>query len=102
MTSPELWLGAGLAVPFAMVALCLFRSARERMPALLMLAPLPALVACLTVADRSQMVLPGALLGLTFRVDEPGAMLLGSAALLWSVSGAYAHALLAGTANQGR
>jgi formate hydrogenlyase subunit 3/multisubunit Na+/H+ antiporter MnhD subunit len=102
MMDTKLWLGAGLAVPFAMVALCLFRSARERMPALLMLAPLPALVACLSVADSSQMVLPRAALGLTFLLDEPGAMLLGSAALLWSVSGAYAHAFLAGTAHQGR
>jgi formate hydrogenlyase subunit 3/multisubunit Na+/H+ antiporter MnhD subunit len=48
------------------------------------------------------MVLPGALLGLTFLLDEPGAMLLGSAALLWSMSAAYAHAFLSGTAHRGR
>ncbi|HSR80372.1 MAG TPA: proton-conducting transporter membrane subunit [Hyphomicrobiaceae bacterium] len=102
MTRPELWLGATLAVPFAMVALCLARSLRDRMPGLLMLAPLPALAASLSVADTSQMVLPGALLGLTFLLDEPGAMLLGSAALLWSVSGAYAHPFLSGRAHRGR
>jgi len=102
MTSPEFWLGTALAVPFAMVALCLFRSARDRMPALLMLAPLPALAASLSLADGSQLVLPGALLGLTFLLDEPGAMLLGSAALLWSLSGAYAHPFLSGTAHKGR
>src|SRR5262249_62126116 len=89
MTSPEFWLGTALAVPFAMVALCLFRSARDRMPALLMLAPLPALAASLSLADGSQLVLPGALLGLTFLLDEPGAMLLGNDALLWSLSAPF-------------
>ena len=102
MTSPKLWLAAVLAVPFAMAALCLSRSARDRMPALLMLAPVPALVAALTVDDASQLVLPDALLGLTFLLDAPGAMLLGSAALLWSASAAYAHAFPSSAAHRGR
>ena len=72
------------------------------MPALLALAPLPALGAALVAADGPALVLPAALLGLTFALDVPGAMLLGTAALLWIAAGAYARADLRGAANRGR
>jgi formate hydrogenlyase subunit 3/multisubunit Na+/H+ antiporter MnhD subunit len=49
-----------------------------------------------------RVVLPEALLGLTFVLDLPGAMLLGTAALLWIAAGAYARAYLRGTPNGGR
>jgi len=39
---------------------------------------------------------------MTLSLDVPGAMLLGSAALLWIVAGAYASAYLRGDANTGR
>ena len=72
------------------------------MPALLWLAPVPALAAALLAPDGSTLILPEALLGLTLALDAPGAMLLGTAALLWIAAGAYAHACLRGTPNGGR
>ncbi|MFZ3250357.1 MAG: hypothetical protein WA214_15850, partial [Pseudolabrys sp.] len=78
MTNAELLLVA-VAVPLAMLAACVSSSVRDRMPALLPLAPLPALVAAIVAADGSTLALPQALLGLTFVIDKPGAMLLGTA-----------------------
>ena len=72
------------------------------MPALLAFAPLPALASALVAADGPALVLPAALLGLSFALDMPGAILLGTAALLWIAAGAYAHAGLRGAANRGR
>ncbi|MGA8963384.1 MAG: proton-conducting transporter membrane subunit [Pseudolabrys sp.] len=89
MTNAELLLVA-VAVPLAMLAACVSSSVRDRMPALLPLAPLPALVAAIVAADGSTLALPQALLGLTFVIDKPGAMLLGTAALLWIIAGVYA------------
>ena len=61
------------------------------MPALLALAPVPAFAAALSVPFGSTVVLPRALLGLTLALDRPGAMLLGTAALLWIAAGAFAR-----------
>jgi multicomponent Na+:H+ antiporter subunit A len=102
MTREELLLAAALALPLAMLAACLSRQARARMPTLLWLAPLPALAAALLAPDGSTLILPKALLGLTFVVDWPAAMLLGTAALLWIAAGAYARAYLRGAPNAGR
>jgi formate hydrogenlyase subunit 3/multisubunit Na+/H+ antiporter MnhD subunit len=60
------------------------------MPSLLWLAPLPALAAALLAPNGSTLVLPQALLGLTFKLDVTGAMLLGTAAILWSAAGIFA------------
>jgi formate hydrogenlyase subunit 3/multisubunit Na+/H+ antiporter MnhD subunit len=99
MMRTELLLAAALALPIAMLAACLSRTARTRMPALLGLAPLPALAAALLAPTGSMLVLPDALLGLTFALDPPGAMLLGVAALLWAAAGVYASAMLHGAAD---
>ena len=71
-----------LATPLAMLAACLSKWARERMPSLLVLAPLPAFAAALLVADGAGVILPPSLLELTFVLDTPGAMLLAAGALL--------------------
>lgn len=94
MTTAGALLAITLAVPLAMLLACLSPQLRERMPALLALAPLPALAAALFAANGSTLVLPQALLGLTLVLDAPGAMLLGVAALLWIAAGAYAGAYL--------
>ena len=84
-----------LATPLALLAACLWKWARQRMPSLLVLAPLPAFAAAWLVADGTTVVLPPSLLGLTFVLDTPGAMLLAAGALLWATAGAYAGDLFA-------
>lgn len=83
MTVAQILLAATLAVPLLMLAACLSREVRDRMPALLALAPLPALAAALAAPDDTELVLPEMLLDLALVLDTPGAMLLGTAALLW-------------------
>lgn len=90
MTHAELLLAAALASPLVMLLACLSGSLRTRMPSLLWLAPLPALAAALLAPNGSTLVLPQALLGLTFKLDVTGAMLLGTAAILWSAAGIFA------------
>lgn len=83
MTASELLLAATLAVPLAMLAACLSRVLRAHMPALLWVAPLPALATASFAAQDTTVVLPRALFGLTLMLDRPGAVLLGTASLLW-------------------
>jgi formate hydrogenlyase subunit 3/multisubunit Na+/H+ antiporter MnhD subunit len=72
------------------------------MSALLPLAPVPALIAALVAPDGATLVLPQTLLGLTLTLDTPGAMLLGTAALLWIAAGIYAHAWMYRAPSGGR
>jgi multicomponent Na+:H+ antiporter subunit A len=90
------------AMPLALLAACLSRRIRDCMPALLALAPLPALAVAMVAPDGTVLALPAVLLGLTFVVDRPGAMLLGTAALLWIAAGTYARAGLQSATNSGR
>ncbi len=93
---------ATLAVPVGMLAACLSRRVRDRMPALLGLAPVPALAAALLASGGPPLVLDQARLQFTLALDPPGAMLLGVAAMLWSASGIYARTYLRGQPNGGR
>jgi formate hydrogenlyase subunit 3/multisubunit Na+/H+ antiporter MnhD subunit len=87
----SIWLVVALAWPLLLLAGCL--SARLRTPLfrLLPVAPLPAFIAALMLPDGSFFVLPDALLGLAFLLDGAGALLLGTAALLWMAAGLYAN-----------
>src|SRR6516164_8114907 len=102
MTVAGALLFAALAVPLAMLLACVSRRARDRMPALLALAPVPALVAALLAPAGTVLVLPEPPFRMTLALDAPGAMLLGAAALLWIVAGASASAYLRGDPNAGR
>ena len=102
MTMGATLLAASLAVPLAMLLACVSRRARDRMPMLLALAPLPALAAALLAPAGATLVLPEPPFRMTLALDVPGAMLLGVAALLWIVAGAYASAYLRGDPNAGR
>ena len=93
---------AALALPIAMLLACLWRRARDRMLALLALAPLPGLAAALLASGAPPLVLDEAQLQFTLALDAPGAILLGVAALLWSAAGAYAWRYLKGDAKGGR
>ncbi|MGC1408824.1 MAG: proton-conducting transporter membrane subunit [Acetobacteraceae bacterium] len=94
-------LGASLAVPLAMLLGCLSSRIRMRMPSLLAIAPVPALLAAM-LARGGTLVLPQILLGLQFALDTPGALLLGVAALLWTAGGFYASTWLRGSPDAGR
>jgi formate hydrogenlyase subunit 3/multisubunit Na+/H+ antiporter MnhD subunit len=102
MTDPGLFIAAALAVPALAALACVWRPARERMTLWLALVPLPALGAVLAGGgDASTWVLDPRL-GIGLIIDRPGALLLGAAALLWSLAGAYAATYLHGTAHRGR
>jgi multicomponent Na+:H+ antiporter subunit A len=93
-------LGAAIGLPLAMLLACLSPRLRARMPALLAIAPVPALVAAL-LASGGTLALPPVLLRLRFALDVPGALLLGVAALLWIAAGSYASAWLRGRSDSG-
>ena len=102
MTCAAALLIATLALPVALLLACLSRRARARMPALLALAPLPALAAALLAAGGPPLVLDEARLRFTLALDLPGAILLGAAALLWLAAGLYAWTYLGRQPNAGR
>ena len=85
---------AAVLVPLLMLIACIWRRARDRMPGLLWLAPLPALAAALFAAGGPPLVLDAARLRFTLLLDTPSALLLGVAALLWSAAGLYAYGYL--------
>jgi formate hydrogenlyase subunit 3/multisubunit Na+/H+ antiporter MnhD subunit len=101
MTRAGVLLALTLVVPFVMLLACSSRHWRDRVPALLALAPVPALAAALFAAG-SEFVLPGMLPGVMLALDVPGAMLLGVVALLWITAGFYASAWLRGSSGAGR
>ena len=84
-----------LFAPVIVLLACLAPARRKHLPALLWLAPLPALIAALT-ASGSAIRLPASLLRLTLALDAPGALLLGVCALLWSAGGLTAAFWLRG------
>ncbi len=72
------------------------------MPAVLGYAPVPALIAALLVPRSTPLVLFPPPFRMTLTLDAPAAMLLGVAALLWIIAGAYAATYLRGKPNAGR
>src|SRR6516164_1676185 len=102
MTVAGALLFAALAVPVAMLLACVSRRVRDRIPSQLALAPVPALMAALLAPDGTTLVLPEPPFRMMLALDMPGAILLGVAALLWIVAGAYASTYLRGDANAGR
>ena len=102
MTEAEILLAGALAFPIGLLLACLWRRALVKMPLYLPFAPIPALAAVLLVGDDSPLLIGPTRLHLSFSLDLPGALLLGSAALLWIASGAYVRPYLASRPNQGR
>ncbi|HEY2616994.1 MAG TPA: complex I subunit 5 family protein [Acetobacteraceae bacterium] len=100
MNAAGMLLGAAIGLPLVMLLACLSPRLRARMPALLAVAPVPALVAAL-LASGGTLALPPLLLRLRFALDVPGALLLGVAALLWIAAGSYASAWLRGRLDSG-
>jgi multicomponent Na+:H+ antiporter subunit A len=95
LTGAGALLGAALGLPLVMLLACLSPRLKARMPALLALAPVPALAAAL-LASGGTLALPPVLLRIRLALDVPGALLLGVAAMLWIAAGFYATAWLRG------
>ena len=92
--SAGILLAAALLVPLGLALCCLSAWFRARALSILVLAPLPALAAAVLVPKGGFAVFPPPF-RLTLVLDEPGAILLAGAALLWSAAGAYAASLMA-------
>ena len=102
VSSAAALLFVAVAAPLTMLLACASGRVRNRMPSWLALAPAPALAAALLAPSGTTLVLPEPPFRMTLALDLPGAMLLGAAALLWIVAGAYASAYLRGDTNAGR
>ena len=102
MTVAGVLLFAALATPLAMLLACVSRGVRDRMTFMLGLAPTPALAASLLAPAGATLLLPEPPFRMTLSLDVPGAILLGVAALLWIIAGAYASTHLCGDPNAGR
>lgn len=89
MSTSDLLLLAAVALPLLLALAAIKPWVRRRADVLLLLAPLPGLVAALAVpVGQSLLVVPPPF-RLTFALDMPGAVLLGGAALLWLAAGLY-------------
>lgn len=91
-----LLLAATPLVPLAMLAAMAWAPARQRVPDWLWAAPLPGLACALMAAGAPPLVMEERL-RLNLALDAPSALLLGAAALLWAVAGAYARGYFAGS-----
>ncbi len=80
--------------PFFLAACCLSARFRARALAFLVIAPLPAVAVAAFVPEGRFAFFP-APFRLMLVLDQPGAILLGGAALLWSAAGAYAASSMA-------
>ncbi|MDR6951806.1 formate hydrogenlyase subunit 3/multisubunit Na+/H+ antiporter MnhD subunit [Ancylobacter sp. 3268] len=89
-----LLVAASFALPLVLAAAALWPTMRDRLLGLLPLAPLAALAAAIFAPGGSLVLTPDPL-RLTLALDTPGAMLLGSSALLWCAAGSYAANYLA-------
>ena len=93
---------ATLTVPVVLLLAGLSGRASYWIPKLLAAAPVPGLAAALLAPTGTMLVLPEPPFRMILVIDRPGAMLLGTAALLWIIAGAYASAHLRGDPNARR
>ncbi len=90
------------ALPLLMLLACLWRPLRYVVLRWLALAPLPGLAAALLASGRPPLMLDADRLRLTLELGPAQALLLGAAALLWAMAGAYVPAYLRHKPNNGR
>lgn len=90
MTPSALLMVSALGLPLLMLLACASARLRRRLPSAFAIAPLPALAVAVH-ADHGQILRLGtSRFALCFSLDTPGALLLGTAALLWICSGIFA------------
>lgn len=93
MNASGLLLAASVLLPLAMAACCIVGRVRARALSLLVVAPVPALLAALLVPEGTSAFFPPPF-RMSLVLDRPGAILLGGAALLWSAAGAFASSYM--------
>jgi formate hydrogenlyase subunit 3/multisubunit Na+/H+ antiporter MnhD subunit len=95
-------LAAAFAAPLVILAVFVAPKLRFVATALAPLAPLPALAAAILTISGAPFAceLPG--LRMSFRLDQPGALLLAAAALVWITASVFALANRTGRANADR
>ncbi|WP_051391256.1 proton-conducting transporter membrane subunit [Paraburkholderia mimosarum] len=81
---------AAVGLPLLMLLLSASAPVRRRLPAWFAVAPLPALAAAVGASPSETLMLGHSRFALRFAIDTPGALLLGTAALLWLFAGIYA------------
>lgn len=94
MRATDLLLLAAVFVPLVLALAAIKPWVRQRADVLLLVAPLPGLLAALLVPVGNSVLVVPPPFRLTFALDTPGAVLLGGAALLWLAAGAYAVSYL--------
>jgi len=85
-----LLLAAAVGLPLSMLLASAWSRLRIYLPFLFPFAPVPALAAALFAHGGSILALGEGRAALRFSLDLPGAMLLGTAAVLWMCAGVYA------------
>ena len=90
MNTTQLLLAFAIGLPLLLLLACASTRLRRTMPALFVIAPLPALAAALRAGHESMLILGNGRFALRFALDLPGAMLLGCAAVLWTLAGIVA------------
>ncbi|WP_442755379.1 complex I subunit 5 family protein [Methylocystis sp. JAN1] len=85
-------MAVALAAPLVFLLACASPRLEALRPAMLALAPAPALAAAALAADSGPLVLDQMLFPAVFVFDPAGALLLGVSALLWIAAGIYAAA----------
>jgi formate hydrogenlyase subunit 3/multisubunit Na+/H+ antiporter MnhD subunit len=85
-----------------MLLACISGRLRERICAWLVVAPLPGLAAALVSSGKGPPVQFPPPFRMTLALDRPGAFLLGTAALLWVLAGAYVRSYMRDEPNAGR
>ncbi len=83
-------LAAAIALPLVLLLACASSTLRPLLPSLLPFAPTPALAAALFGQKGEMLTLGVGRAALRFALDLPGAMFLGTAAVLWLCAGIYA------------
>lgn len=90
MNVSQALLAAAIGLPLLMLLLCASAPVRRRLPSWFAIAPLPALAASIGAGQNETLTLGHSRFALSFALDTPGALLLGTAALLWVFAGIYA------------
>jgi formate hydrogenlyase subunit 3/multisubunit Na+/H+ antiporter MnhD subunit len=85
----ETLLTVAVGLPLLMLLACASSKLRTLLPSLLPFAPIPALAAALFARKGLMLTLGTGNAALRFSLDLPGAMLLGTAAVLWIFAGVY-------------
>lgn len=90
------------ALPLLLLLAGLSAALRRRLPSLLWLAPVPGLAAAVLALNAPTLEIGAGPLRLLFALDRPGALLLGTAALLWMAAGGYASSYMRSSSHLGR